>query len=103
MKVIYLFAVAGLLSTAAVAQTQQLQSIQQAPSGTALPGAASKLQNLKMPNLSEAGKAIDNAKAALDKSPSDYGGHKVKAIAALTQAQNELKEAQKYADQHGNK
>src|SRR5262245_916530 len=50
--------------------------------------------------LNGAAKHLDAAVMTLNEAPDEFGGHKGKALALIRQAQDELRQAQQYAQSH---
>jgi hypothetical protein len=101
MKYLTLLVAAALIGTASVAQTNQVKPEQSqsmpAKMSAANPQAA---KGEKHPNITAAQKALENAKDHLQKAPHDFGGHRTKAVEAINLAQDELKQALKWDEEH---
>jgi hypothetical protein len=50
--------------------------------------------------ITGAAKHLDAAQMSLNEAGDDFGGHRSKAVALITQAQNELKQAADWAKSH---
>jgi uncharacterized protein YgbK (DUF1537 family) len=82
----------GLLlgaSTTALTQTPPTQAPTQRPAGVA-----------RHPHIVAAGRALQHAARQLEEAAHDYGGHRVRALELVKQAEGELREAVAYANAH---
>ena len=59
----------------------------------AAPETVKPVHHMHAPEIHKAMRKLRGAKADLEKAAHDYGGHRVKAIAAIDEALGELKEA----------
>jgi len=84
---------AFILSGVAYAQAPAAPAVPAAPAAEAAKSAA---HHERHPELNKAIRKLKAAKEDLEKAAKDFGGHKAKAVAAIDQALEELKEAKEF-------